>query len=111
MDNDVASLLGWTFGVLLTIVVTAAIAIGNYTQAGKARREQARNIVEQRAIELLVEFPHLPDETLGQLMRDELINRRLHDPSLFVWATPETVGRIRRSLLVEMHRQQRTFGA
>jgi hypothetical protein len=62
---------------------------------------------EKKALALAVEFPQLSDEEIALLMRDELINMRTPHVEYFNWAVPETVGRMRRTLLVEAVRRQR----
>lgn len=68
--------------------------------------EHIRQQSELRALSLLVELPNLSDEDIALLMHDELVNMRCTTQAYFQWATPETVGRVRRTALLAIHRQQ-----
>jgi len=65
-----------------------------------ARAEEIRVRSERRALELILEFPQAADEFIAQLMRDQLMNMRSPHREYYAWATAETVGRVRRTLLV-----------
>lgn len=70
-------------------------------------RDQVRLDTEKRAVDLIFEFPALDDREIALLMRDELMNRRA-EPIWFSWVNEETVGRMRRTILVEYARQKRS---
>lgn len=71
------------------------------------RRADVQTFMERRAVELLVEFPALDDAELAKLLHDELVNNRVTEAEFFRWANDATVGRMRRTLLVEAARQSR----
>lgn len=75
--------------------------------AEHARAHEIQTLSERRALELIVEFPQLSDVDIATLMRDELLNMRSRDQRYFAWATPETVGRMRRTLVIEAVRAER----
>ncbi len=64
------------------------------------RGAQIRARSEKRALDLLLEFPTLTDQDIANLMRDELMNMRTPHREYYAWATADTVGRVRRTLLV-----------
>jgi hypothetical protein len=69
---------------------------------------EAMSSVEERIVALMGEFPNIDDESIAQLVRDELFNARILDKVYLAWATSETVGRVRRTLVVSAIRQERT---
>lgn len=71
------------------------------------RADQIRTLTERRALQMLAEFPNLSDHEIAVLMHDELMNNRTGEQEWFRWATAETVGRMRRTILVEIARQSR----
>lgn len=71
------------------------------------REHEIQTQSEQRALHLLAEFPSLSDEEIATLMRDELLNMRSTERGYFEWATPATVGRMRRTVVVEAVRAAR----
>ncbi len=78
------------------------------TQIAEAQASAAiQSASEVRAAELLAEFPDIADEGIAQLMRDELVNNRCHDHRYWAWATADTVGRMRRTILVTIARRKR----
>lgn len=108
--------------LVLSVVVTAIVAVikGLGQAAGELQVDMARNRAvrahqaedvrlrsERRALELLVEFPEATDDFIAQLMRDELMNMRSQHREYYDWATPDTVGRMRRTLVVEAVRRSR----
>lgn len=56
---------------------------------------------------MLAEFPNLSDHEIAVLMHDELMNNRTTEPEWFRWATADTVGRMRRTILVHIARNSR----
>lgn len=74
-----------------------------------ARGAQIRARSEQRALDLILEFPHESDAFIANLMRDELINMRSPHREYFAWARADTVGRIRRTLAVTYARNVRSM--
>ena len=62
------------------------------------REDQILSMVEDACVEHMRKFPQLNDESIAQLVRDDLLNHRVKDPDAFRWATPETVGRMRRNI-------------
>lgn len=99
-------------GVLSVVgaVLKAAGEAGSAMMHDRARldlmRDQVRLDTEKRAVDLIFEFPALDDREIALLMRDELMNRRA-EPIWFSWVNEETVGRMRRTILVEYSRQKR----
>lgn len=79
----------------------------------KRRREGAvhtvhsQNAVERRIFELMHEFPAMTDAQIATLVRDELLNARIHDPKMHSWANEETVARLRRTIFLELARRER----
>jgi hypothetical protein len=59
----------------------------------------AQRVVEQIVLVLLGAYPNASDEQIVQLVRDELLNRLAREPLLFSWASLETVGRVRRTVV------------
>lgn len=78
-----------------------------HVRADAARRELIQDQSEQRALELMGEFPRLGDDEIATIMRDELSNRRCRDQRYYAWATVETVARMRRTVLVELMRKRK----
>lgn len=62
--------------------------------------------VERRMLHFMAEFPDLVDEGVATLARDEILNLAGNEPALLRWATPETAARLRRTILLEVLRQQ-----
>jgi len=81
--------------VLVGLVVVIWLVVRSKRRA--AADVQAQEVVERVALALLGQYPAAADEQIVQLIRDELLNRRAREPSLFSWATAETVGRVRRT--------------
>jgi hypothetical protein len=77
------------FGIIAWIVVTIR------GKRARARDEAAQTAVERRCLDLMVQFPKASDEEIAQLIRDDLVNRRVRYVELFKWASAETVGRVR----------------
>lgn len=51
------------------------------------------------------EMPALNDEQVATLVRDALLNARIHDEVTLSWATSETVARLRRTVAIELARR------
>lgn len=62
----------------------------------------AQDVVERLAVALMVQYPSASDAEIAQLIRDELLNKRKREPLLFKWASVETVGRMRRTIVREV---------
>jgi hypothetical protein len=59
----------------------------------------AQSLAEEWATWFLSRYPKLNDEAIATLMRDELINRRMATDANLRWAHPDTVGRVRRTIV------------
>lgn len=92
-------------GLVVLAVVVWAVARG-VSGNTRAADDQAQGFVEQRVVALLQEFPRLGDEQIATLVRDELLNARRKDPAYFRWAVPETVTRIRRTIVLAVARER-----
>lgn len=67
--------------------------------------DAAQTHVERRVLHLMQELPHLDDDELALLVHDELVTGRVRDAEYYRWATAQTVGRIRRLVLLEAGRE------
>lgn len=98
------------YGAVQFVRMTAAATareIRGVVHARERRKQDARTWVERRALQLLAEFPDMEDASIAMLLRDELLNARATDQELYTWATADTVGRMRRTILVHLARQER----
>jgi hypothetical protein len=68
---------------------------------------RSQDAIDSRVIALLHEFPGMTDEQIATLARDELLNARIHDPVALMWASAETVARLRRTIALQHHRRAR----
>lgn len=116
MSDESYVVFGLALAGSIVVAVVKAVAQGaKEVSATMAHTRQVREVragdiqtrSERRAIELLLEFPNLDDSEVAMLMRDELMNMRTPHREYYAWATPETVGRMRRTILVEVARQGR----
>lgn len=72
------------------------------TGRSPAEDRAACELAEQWALWFLAKYPGLGDEEIAQLMRDELVNRRIATPANWAWATAEVVGRLRRTIVRDL---------
>lgn len=87
---------------------TVALPAVSWLRGTLVNNEVWGSFVERRALELLVEFEGgLTDEQAAVLIHDELVNARVCDPAPYTWATPATVGRLRRTLVLAVARDRR----
>jgi hypothetical protein len=106
-DEQVALLLlGIVLCVPILIIRAAYSGAKGVVQRHRESKEDARAGCERRALELLEEFPEMTDLDVGTLLNDEAVNKRLGGEWLR-WATPETVGRMRRTVMVARLRRRR----
>jgi hypothetical protein len=91
------------FDVLLVVLVLLGLPILIWLVVRSNRRATtdlaAQRVVEHIVLVLLGAYPSASDEQIVQLVRDELLNRLAREPSLFSWASLETVGRVRRTVV------------
>lgn len=88
------------------LVLLMAVGLGIYLWHSRSRREQqvthavvhnvGQRLVESKMIDILASDPNLPDDTVAQMVRDDLITAQVRDPQVFYWATPETSARLKR---------------
>jgi hypothetical protein len=88
--------------LVLELLLVVAVGIVGWVLArrrsGRAERtEQAQDRVEALAMRVLAAHPSFSDEQVATLVRDDLTNAKEHDPAFHVWASPETVARLRRT--------------
>ncbi len=89
------------------IVIGLAIAAWHFLVRKPRKRIEAQNDVERRMVQIWRDDPDLTTTQVATLVRDELLNCRVHDPAYFAWATEETAERLLRTVLVELRREAR----
>lgn len=97
-----ASVIGGGLWLIVRLIRWGA----THQQNKQAEAERIQSASEARALELLAEFPDFDDVSLGQMMHDELMNRRA-PVEWFAWANAQTVGRMRRTALLHAARKER----
>ena len=88
--------------VLLVIVGLAVVAwllLRRKHERSIKEDAGAQRAVEALALRLLERYWDQTDEEIATLVRDELLNAGQRHPSLFKWATTDTVSRLRRTIV------------
>jgi|HubBroStandDraft_6_1064221.scaffolds.fasta_scaffold1185382_2 hypothetical protein len=87
----------------LDTIVLTALVVGIVWFVLRRRRAKtdamAQDVIERLAVGLMVQYPSANDTEIAQLIRDDLLNNRKREPLLFKWASVETVGRMRRTIV------------
>jgi hypothetical protein len=87
---------------ILGVIIGAPLYLAH--QGKERERELA---VDRRILALLVEFPEMTDLDIAHLAHDELVNNRISSRAALNRASPYSVARIRRTLLVTHARNLR----
>ncbi len=91
--------------VIITVLAVAFwFGLRNSAGNAKVRRARALDEAEARSVALLEEFPGATDGEIATLIRDEYENARTMTPERREAASAETVGRVRRTLVLAAKR-------
>ncbi len=103
----VLAIFGGVAWFVVKLAQGAAEGVQDAQRLRTQRQADIRATVERRLLQLVVEFPEMYDADIAMILRDELQNAHEPRAEFYQWATPETVGRIRRTLLLQIARDER----
>lgn len=84
--------------VIVGLAVVAWLLLRRKHERSIKEDAGAQRAVEALALRLLERYWDQTDEEIATLVRDELLNAGQRHPSLFKWATTDTVSRLRRTI-------------
>jgi hypothetical protein len=91
--------------ILLLLVVGVVLwLVFRRRQTHQARvaeyvENESQAVIEDLALHYMEKYPNLSDAEIAQLLQDDLHNRRVRNQAAFRWASAETVGRVRRTVV------------
>lgn len=93
--------------IAIAIVALAWVLLSWRKHNQNVTRIQACDLIDRQLVGLIEEFPALNNEQIATLARDEMLNVRISNRDALTYASEETVGRLRRTLVVQAGRAKR----